>query len=144
MNRTIAENSSTGRLASQIDICHNEHISIGLRFYNYDSMLVSDNGKTVVREDCMLFHRVRLRADMHRHGCIDILANQKGVDESDPVIGDNAWFGYDVQIMSGMAVDLHSIVGESAIVTDDIPEYVIMGVPTRVIFIRNADYDKYR
>ena len=51
----------------------------------------------------------------------------QGNDEADIVIGDDVWIGYGAQIMSGVEVGSHSIVGAGAVVTHDVPEYAVVG-----------------
>lgn len=82
----------------------------------------------------MISYNVHMRTDMHRYGRISIPMNKQGVSEADIVIGDDVWIGYGAQIMMGVTVGSHSIIGTGAIVTHDIPEYsVAVGVPARVI-----------
>ena len=53
--------------------------------------------------------------------------NQQGNDEADIVIGDDVWIGYGAQIMSGVTVGSHSIVGAGSVVTHDVPEFAVVG-----------------
>lgn len=143
INQAIAKNGSIGRLTARVDVRHPEHVFIGARSYVNGGMLAaSENAKIVIGEDCMLSYDVHLRTDMHQHNRIDIPMNQQGVDEADIVIGDDVWIGYGAQIMSGVTVGSHSIVGAGAVVTHDVPEYAIVGgVPARVIRMRKSEYE---
>ena len=53
--------------------------------------------------------------------------SRQGHDEADIVIGDDVWVGYGAQIMAGVTVGSHSIVGAGAVVTHDVPEFAIVG-----------------
>jgi maltose O-acetyltransferase len=128
INRAIAKNGSAGRLTAQVDLRHPEHVFIGARSYVNGGMLAaSENARIVIGEDCMLSYCVHLRTDMHRHDRIDIPMNQQGDDEADIVIGDDVWVGYGAQIMSGVTIGSHAIVGAGAVVTHDVPKYAIVG-----------------
>lgn len=49
-------------------------------------------------------------------------------------IGDGSWIGFGAQIMSGVSIGRHCIVGAGAIVTKDVPDYcVAVGNPAKII-----------
>lgn len=75
-----------------------------------------------------------MRTDMHKHARTDITMNQQGIKEADIVKGDDVWIGYGAQVMCGVTIGSHSIIGAGAIVTHDIPEYsVAVGVPVGLL-----------
>lgn len=103
-------------------------------FVNGGMLVASENASITIGQNCMISYNVHMRTDMHRHDRADIPMNQQGNDEADIVIGDDVWIGYGAQIMSGVSIGNHSIIGAGAIVTHNIPEYsVAVGVPARVI-----------
>lgn len=128
LNGVLAKNGSDGRVTADVNLRFPENIFIGARSYVNGGMLAaSEDAKIVIGEDCMLSYGVHLRTDMHRHGCVDVPMNQQGHDEADIVIGDDVWIGYGAQIMSGVTVGSHSIVGAGAVVTHDVPEFAVVG-----------------
>lgn len=127
-NAQIHQNGSKGTLTGNVDLRYPEHVHIGARSYVNGGMLAaSENAHIVIGRDCMLSYGVHLRTDMHGHKRFDIPMNQQGNTEQDIIIGDDVWVGYGAQIMSGVTVGSHSIIGSGAVVTHDVPEYAVMG-----------------
>lgn len=135
LNSVLQSYGSKGRVTYLVDFRHPEHISIGSGTYINGGMLAaSEHAKIVIGQDCMISYCVHMRTDMHRHDAIDVPMNQQGVNEADIVLGNDVWVGYGAQIMSGVTIGSHSIIGAGAVVTHNIPEYsVAVGVPARVI-----------
>lgn len=128
LNKALAKNGSQGRVAAGVDLRFPENVHVGARSYiNGGMVAASKNAKIVIGEDCMLSYGVHLRTDMHRHSDAGVPMNQQGNDEADIVIGDDVWIGYGAQIMSGVTVGSHSIVGAGAVVTHDVPEFAVVG-----------------
>ncbi len=58
------------------------------------------------------------------------------------VIKESAWIGAGATILPGVCVGKHAIVGASAVVTKDVPDYaVVVGNPARVI--KMLDQNKF-
>ncbi len=58
------------------------------------------------------------------------------------VIKESAWIGAGATILPGVCVGKHAIVGASAVVTKDVPDYaVVVGNPARVI--KMLDHNKF-
>lgn len=128
LNDVLKRNGSEGRVAAGVGLRYPENVHIGARSYiNGGTVAASKNARIVIGEDCMLSYGVHLRTDMHRHGAVDVPMNQQGHDEADIVIGDDVWVGYGAQIMSGVTIGSHSIVGAGAVVTRDVPEFAVVG-----------------
>ena len=77
---------------------------------------------------------------MMNHNCenLNISIMEQGYEERKNVyIEDDVWIGARVTILPGVTVGAHSIIGAGAVVTKDVPEYVIVaGVPAKVIKMR--------
>lgn len=59
--------------------------------------------------------------------------------KGDIVIGDDAWLGFGVIVLSGVRIGRGAVVGAGSVVTRDIPDGAIaMGVPARVVRMRDG------
>jgi len=141
LNETLHSNGSAGRVTAGVRLLNPEHVFIGKGSYVNGGMLAaSANAKIVIGEDCMLSYGVHLRTDMHRHDRTDFPMVDQGYDEADIVIGDDVWVGYGAQIMSGVTIGSHVIVGAGAVVTHDVPAYAVVGgVPARLLYMRKIN-----
>jgi acetyltransferase-like isoleucine patch superfamily enzyme len=55
------------------------------------------------------------------------------------VIGDEAWLGYGVIVLSGVRIGKGAVIGAGAVVTEDVPDGAIAaGVPARILKLRGA------
>lgn len=137
-NRILAANGSEGRVTAGVDLRHPENIYIGEGSYVNGGMLAaSKDAKIVIGKDCMVSYAVHMRTDTHRYDRTDVPMIDQGHDEADIIIGDDVWVGYGAQIMAGVNVGSHSIVGAGAIVTHDVPEWTVVGgVPAKQIKVR--------
>lgn len=135
LNAELRKNGSRGRVTENVDVRFPENVHIGARSYiNGGMVAASKNAQIIIGEDCMLSYGVHLRTDMHRHDRADVPMSQQGSVEADIVIGDDVWVGYGAQIMSGVKIGSHAIVGAGAVVTRDVPEYAVVGgVPARLL-----------
>lgn len=135
MNDSMAKLGSEGRVTHLVDVRHPEHVFIGRGSYVNGGMLATSKIASItIGRDCMISYNVHMRTDSHKHDRADVPMNRQGHVEADIVIGDDAWIGYGTQVMDGVAVGSHSIIGAGAFVTHDVPEYAVaIGVPARAI-----------
>lgn len=114
-----------------------KNIIIGKNTYiNGGFIAGGKKSKIIIGDNCLISYNVHIRADMHNHS-IGKLIIEQGVEEKDIIIGDDVWIGFGAQILYGVKVGNHAIIGAGAIVTKDVPEYAIVGgVPAEIIKFR--------
>lgn len=64
------------------------------------------------------------------HGYEDInvpISLQAEVTKGPVVVGDETWIGFGAQIMAGVHIGKHCVIGAGSIVTKDIPDYCVVG-----------------
>lgn len=73
----------------------------------------------------------------HSHGFAEVntpIIQQPLVSKGPIIIEDQCWLGFSCEILSGVHIGKHSIVGARAVVTKDIPPYsVVAGNPARIV-----------
>ena len=73
----------------------------------------------------------------HSHGYEDInspMHKQPLISKGPVVIEDQCWLGFGCEILSGVHIGRHSIVGARAVVTKDVPAFsIVAGNPARII-----------
>lgn len=142
MNDKLRKAGSDGRVVYGVDVRHIENVHIGKGSYVNGGMLAASEEACIsIGENCMISYAVHMRTDKHRHSDVGAPMCEQGHDYEDIIIGDDVWIGYGAQIMSGVTIGSHSIIGAGAVVTHDIPQYsVAVGVPARVIKDRAESY----
>jgi len=92
-----------------------------------------------IGRECIVADRVMLIDFDHGVVETDRPIRLQGIYKRDVRVGHNVWIGYGACILRGVRVGDNSIVGTSAVVTDDMPaNAVVAGVPARVIRMREA------
>ncbi len=84
--------------------------------------------------DCIIY------TNNHAYSDLNTPMMFQGKTESKPVtIGNDVWIGSRVTIMPGVSIGNGSVIGASAVVTKDVPDYAIVGgVPSKVLKYRNS------
>jgi acetyltransferase-like isoleucine patch superfamily enzyme len=63
--------------------------------------------------------------------------NAQGISTRPVTIGDDVWIGHGAVILSGVSIGEGSIIAAGAVVTGDIPAFVMAGgVPAKIIKMR--------
>ena len=83
----------------------------------------------------------------HSHGFEDIekpVAPQMLITKGPVIIEDDCWLGFGSEILSGVHIGKHSVIGARAVVTHDVPAYtVVAGNPARPIKKYNFNSKKW-
>lgn len=91
--------------------------------------------QAVIGNNVLIAPNVAILSVSHNHENIDIpIVDQGDTEPNPPIIEDGVWLGRNVVVMPGIRIGAGAIVGAGAVVTKDIPPYVIAGgVPARII-----------
>jgi len=118
---------------------HEGGVSIGAKTVIGQECTISAYQHVCIGRECIVADRVML-IDFD-HGVVEVERpiRLQGIYKRDVRVGHNVWIGYGACILRGVRVGDNSIVGTSAVVTQDVPENaVVAGVPARVIRMREA------
>jgi len=82
---------------------------------------------------------VKIYSRNHKFDRLDPPIQQQGKNYHKTTIGNDVWLGANVIITAGCTIGNHVIIAAGAVVTNDIPDYAIVGgVPAKIIKFRNA------
>lgn len=110
--------------------CHHVHFGSGI-YCNFNLTLVDDTD-IYVGDNCMFGPNVVIATS--GHPILPILRENHYVYNLPIKIGKNVWVGSGVQILPGVTIGDHSVIGAGSVVTKDIPANVVAyGSPCRVI-----------
>ena len=101
-------------------------------------------GKVIIGENVMMGPECVIHAQNHKFDRIDIPMCTQGFQEEKPVyIGNDVWIGSRVTILPGVKIGNGCVIGASAVVTKDVPDYAIVGGnPAKIIRFRNQVENK--
>ncbi|MBX3395775.1 MAG: acyltransferase [Phycisphaerae bacterium] len=81
--------------------------------------------------------RVSFFTTNHQFGRRDVLIKHQGYSVGTIEVGDDAWLGANVTILSNVKIGRGAVIGAGSVVTKDIPEYAIaVGNPANVVKYR--------
>lgn len=119
-----------------LSACGDGRIDIGDRFgANGGVRIIADcGGHVMIGDDVIIGPGVVIRASNHHFADIGQPIRQQGHVAQTIRIGSDVWIGANAVILPGVNIGNHAIVAAGAVVSHDVPEYMIVaGVPARVI-----------
>lgn len=145
-------NTNHVRPRRQIKMGRSPAISPDVIFSNPDRISIGDNvrigsrthlwagptlGRIVIGNDVLIGPDVMITAASYRFNDGSPVTDQV-MDEGDIVIGDDVWLGAKVVILPGVKIGAGAVIGASAVVTKNIPDFAIaVGIPARIVGLRN-------
>ncbi len=95
-------------------------------------------GKVKIGANVMMGPQVLIYTQNHNHERTDIPMILQGYENEKMVcIGDDVWIGSRATILPGVTIGKGTIIGASAVVTKDVPDYsVVAGNPAKVVKCR--------
>ena len=118
---------------------HEGEVSIGAKTVMGQECTISAYQHVSIGRECIVADRVML-IDFD-HGVVEVERpiRLQGIYKRDIRVGHNVWIGYGACVLRGVSVGNNSILGTSAVVTQDVPENaVVAGIPARVIRMRET------
>lgn len=114
-----------------------DKIKIGKNVFINSNTLFMARGGITIEDNAQIAANVQLLTNNHD-------PYERQVLICKPIlIKEGAWIGAGATIMPGICIGKHSIVGASAVVTKDVPDYaVVVGNPAKVI--KTLDKDKFK
>ena len=114
--------------SSNLEIGDNSGIGINCKVAS--DVKIGDN--VLMGPECYIYTR------NHKFDDINTPMFFQGFQEAKPVIiGDDVWIGSRVTILPGVTIGNHVIIGASAVVTKNVPDYAIIGGnPARILKMR--------
>lgn len=112
-----------------------ENISIGERCHvnRFCCLWASPNAKITIGDHGLMGPSVAIFTSNHGHQGEGAMIDQP-FEEKDVTIGKNVWLGAHVVILPGVTIGESAIIAAGAVVTKDIPSYVVAGgIPAKVI-----------
>jgi len=125
----------TSRLGYLPHIVFKGNIEIGANsYFNSGKISTGKNSKVTIGKCCAIGHNVNIHAITHDPQCATGAENNRNAVEGDIIIGDNIWIGSNAFILPGVQVGNNSVIAANAVVTQNVPNYTIVGgVPAKVI-----------
>ena len=107
-----------------------KHIKFGKNIFINIGVMFTDLGGITIEDKVLIGPGAKLLSVNHS---IDP-EKRRGIIASPILIKENAWIGANATILPGVTVGKNSIVAAGAVVTEDVPDNVIVGgVPAKII-----------
>jgi acetyltransferase-like isoleucine patch superfamily enzyme len=118
---------------------HEGEVVIGAKTVFGQECTISAYQHVGVGRECIIADRVMM-IDFD-HGMVDTERpiREQGIYKRDLNVGHNCWIGYGACLLRGVTVGENSVIGTSAVVTEDVPaNAVVGGIPAKLIRMRKA------
>ena len=108
------------------------HLHLGSNVYINSNLTIVDDGHIYLGDKVMLGPNVTIATANHP---IDPELRARGLQYNKNVhIGENAWIGANVVIVTGVRIGKNAVIGAGSVVTKDIPDNTLaVGNPCRVL-----------
>lgn len=119
-----------------------KNFSIGEHtYFNSGHMASAPDAKISIGRWCAIGHNVTILAITHDTGIPTGPESERPAKKGDVVIEDGVWIGSNAIITPGVTIGRQAVIGGNAVVTQDIPAYMVAtGIPCKPLF-RKSDED---
>jgi len=122
------------KLSTNISLLHPQNISFGENVGVARDVVLDGRGGLEIGDNTLIGFESVIITSSHNHARCDIPISEQGMISRPIKIGNNCWIGARVILLPGVTIGNGSIIGASAVVTKDIPDYSIAaGIPCKVI-----------
>ncbi len=127
----IGENSRIGSFTILESV--GGYIQIGKNCSIKDYCLIYGTGGVTIGDDVMIAAHSMIIAENHKFNDLNTLINQQGIDYRGIEIGDDVWIGAGCQILDGVKIGSHSVIGAGTSIRENLPEYSLAyGNPAKI------------
>jgi acetyltransferase-like isoleucine patch superfamily enzyme len=132
---TIGSGAFIGR--NTILSCKNGDIELGARANLGFNCEVFSASRVVLGDDALLAAYCYIVGGDHDYSDTSKPVLAQGRVSAGVTLGEAVWMGSGAKVLDGVHVGRHAIIGASAVVREDVPDYcVAVGVPARVVATR--------
>lgn len=116
----------------KVYLSNGQGINIGVNCRINENVFIQE---ATIGDNVLIAPNCAILSVSHNHSLIDVPIVDQGDSEANPpIIGNNVWLGRNVIVMPGVNIGEGSIVGAGAVVTKDVPPFVVVGgVPAKLI-----------
>lgn len=117
------------RCGKKVRVKHNADVSPGIEIGDFSELGTGCriHSNVVIGNYVIMGPDVKIYSRNHIIDDTETPIALQGKVTKETTIGDDVWIGANVVITAGVNVHSHSVVAAGAIVTDDVPEYAIVG-----------------
>lgn len=114
-----------------------EKVNMGFNCHIFSASNVSLGNNNLIAAYCYII------GGTHKMDRIDIPPLEQERTSLGIIMEDNLWLGAGVKVVDGVRIGRDSVIGTSAVVTKDIPEFSIaVGIPAKVVRNRKEEYQE--
>ena len=111
-----------------ITINHPENITVGDNVHLSKGMFIDSRGKVEIGDNISISSNVSIYTTTHNYNNFNNL-NEKSFMIKNVKIGDNVWMCEGVKLLPGITIGNNVIIQAGTIVTKDVPDNAIIGMP---------------
>jgi len=110
------------------NIVLDDNVNMGFNCHIFSASSVKLGKNALIAANCYLI------GGTHKFNRLDVSPLEQERESKGIILKENIWLGSNVQVMDGVKIGRDSIVGASAVVNSDIPDYSIaVGMPAKVV-----------
>lgn len=110
------------------DLTIEDHVHISQNSY------INANGGVWIGKNCLFGSNVSIISSNHNYKDPNTSIRLQGTTEREVIIEEDVWLGINSSVMPGVTIGKGAVIGAGAVVTKNIPPYVIaVGIPAKIV-----------